>query len=82
MATTLALVARRSERVRLNSFAGTTALAIVWAFFMVPETAGRSAIDIDALYHAGIPPRKFADIDVETLKRSQSEEDSGHAPVV
>ncbi|KAG7529657.1 hypothetical protein FFLO_05501 [Filobasidium floriforme] len=63
-------------------FAGTTALAIVWAFFMVPETAGRSAIDIDALYHAGVPPRKFADIDVETLKRSQSEQGPGHAPVV
>jgi len=40
---------------------------------MVPETAGRSAIQIDALYHAGIAPRKFADTDIGLVLEKQRE---------
>ena len=59
--------------MHLDSFAATTALAIVWSYFMVPETSGRSAIQIDALYHAGIAPRKFADTDIrQVLEQHQT----------
>lgn len=40
-------------------FAGMTILFIVFAYFFIPETKGRSYTDIDELYHRGVPARKF-----------------------
>jgi len=40
-------------------FAGTTALSIIWVFFRVPETAGRSVNDLDRLFAAKVPARQF-----------------------
>lgn len=40
-------------------FAGLTLIFVIFAYFFVPETKGRSYTDIDALYHRNVPARKF-----------------------
>ncbi|OJJ45295.1 hypothetical protein ASPZODRAFT_17513 [Penicilliopsis zonata CBS 506.65] len=40
-------------------FAGLSAICLVVAFFVVPETTGLSVDDIDALYEKGVSPRNF-----------------------
>ncbi|KAF2805123.1 general substrate transporter [Mytilinidion resinicola] len=42
-------------------FAFTTAPSVVWAFFCVPETSGRSFDELDAMFAAHIPTRRFKD---------------------
>lgn len=40
-------------------FAGLCAIATVWAFFCVPETAGRTRDQIEALWATKVPVRKW-----------------------
>ncbi|OCK84182.1 MFS sugar transporter-like protein [Lepidopterella palustris CBS 459.81] len=42
-------------------FAFTTAVSIVWVFFRIPETAGRSFDELDAMFAARVPTRRFRD---------------------
>jgi len=51
-------------------FAGLTAVGILWSYFYVPETVGRSAVEIDLLFQAKVSARKFADTDVKDLNLS------------
>lgn len=50
---------------------GTLVLAIVWSFFYVPETNKRSPSELDAMFHAGLPARKFASCDVKAIFMAQ-----------
>lgn len=34
-------------------------LGVVWAYFYLPETAGRSLEELEELWRAKVPPRKF-----------------------
>lgn len=45
-------------------FAGLTFLFVIFCYFFVGETKGRSYADIDELYHRGIPARKFKETEV------------------
>jgi len=40
-------------------FGAVLVFAIVYIFFQIPETKGRTYIEIDELWNRGIPPRKF-----------------------
>ena len=40
-------------------FAFTTAVSIVWIYFCIPETAGRSFDELDAMFAARVPTRRF-----------------------
>lgn len=40
-------------------FAGFCAIACIWAFFCVPETAGRTSAEIDKMWADEIPVRKW-----------------------
>ncbi|KAG7527464.1 hypothetical protein FFLO_06908 [Filobasidium floriforme] len=48
-------------------FAGLTAIGIVWSYFYVPETVGRSTIEIDSLFSRSVPARLFRRTDVSSL---------------
>lgn len=41
-------------------WAGTGMLCIVWAFFRLPETKGRSFAEIDVLFAQKVPTREFS----------------------
>lgn len=40
-------------------FGGLGALGAAWAWFYIPELKGRTLDEIDALFHARVPPRKM-----------------------
>lgn len=40
-------------------FAGLCGLATVWAFFSVPETAGRSLVEIEEMWSDKVPVRHW-----------------------
>lgn len=42
-------------------FASTLAVSVVFIFFCVPETKGRTYSEIDELWNRRVPPRKFAE---------------------
>lgn len=42
-------------------FGGFSALATVWCYFRLPETKGRTYEELDIMFEAGIPARKFKD---------------------
>ncbi|CDO96617.1 unnamed protein product [Kluyveromyces dobzhanskii CBS 2104] len=44
---------------------GFAALSLVWAYFDLPETKGRTFAELDELFHQKIPARKFASTHVE-----------------
>lgn len=48
-------------------FCATLAPAIIWAYFKVPETNKRTPAELDAMFEAGIPARKFASSDAKAL---------------
>jgi SP family general alpha glucoside:H+ symporter-like MFS transporter len=45
-------------------FAGLTFGFVIFCYFFVGETKGKSYADIDELYHRGISPRKFKETEV------------------
>ncbi|CAI6093058.1 hypothetical protein V2G26_017997 [Clonostachys chloroleuca] len=48
-------------------FGSTLAISAVFIFFMIPETKGRTYIEIDELWARGIPPRKFKETELVTV---------------
>ncbi|KAG0644968.1 Maltose transport MAL31 [Hyphodiscus hymeniophilus] len=48
-------------------FGGLSALATVWCWFRLPETKGRTYEELDYMFEAGIPVRKFKNYKFETL---------------
>jgi len=42
-------------------WAGCSALCLIWAFFRLPETKGKTFAELDLLYEKGVPARKFRD---------------------
>lgn len=40
-------------------FGGLAALCLLWAFFRVPETMGRTYDELDILFHRKVPAREF-----------------------
>lgn len=53
-------------------FCGTLICAIIWAYFYVPETNKRSPTEMDALFAAKVPARKFATTDAQALASAPS----------
>lgn len=48
-------------------FGGLGGLCLIWAFFRVPETVGRTYEQLDLLFDKGIPARKFKDYELDTV---------------
>ncbi|VUC27034.1 unnamed protein product [Clonostachys rosea] len=48
-------------------FGSTLAVSAVYIYFMIPETKGRTYIEIDELWARGIPPRKFKQTELVTI---------------
>ncbi|KAF5975609.1 alpha-glucoside transport [Fusarium coicis] len=46
-------------------------LSVVWAFFRLPETKGRSYEELDLMFEAKLPTRKFKSYDVDAYDNSQ-----------
>lgn len=55
-------------------YGGLQILALVWAFYRLPETKGRSYAEIDKLFAEGIDARKFRSTVVEPFKDQLREE--------
>lgn len=51
-------------------FGSIAAVSIVFAFFMVPNCAGRSLEQIDILFQRGTPLRKFHQADVGAIQEN------------
>ncbi|KAL3459043.1 general substrate transporter [Aspergillus heterothallicus] len=49
-------------------WAGITFCCLVWAFFRVPETKGRTYAELDVLFEKGVGARKFASTPVEVIE--------------
>jgi hypothetical protein len=49
-------------------FAATTTVGAIGCFFLVPETLNRNTSEVDALYEAKTPIRKFDKVQVEGTK--------------
>ncbi|ODV95704.1 hypothetical protein PACTADRAFT_76140 [Pachysolen tannophilus NRRL Y-2460] len=45
-------------------FGGLSLLSIVWCFYRLPETKGRTFDEIDVMFHRQVPPRKFKNYDL------------------
>lgn len=43
----------------------------IWSFFYIPETRGRTPLELDALFEAKVPAREFARTDVKALLAAQ-----------
>ncbi|OAA61891.1 alpha glucoside transporter [Niveomyces insectorum RCEF 264] len=48
-------------------FGGLTVLCLVWTFFRVPETAGRTYEELDLMFERRVPARQFRDYKLEGL---------------
>jgi len=48
-------------------FGGLSAIAAVWCYFRLPETKGRTYEELDYMFEAGVPMRKFKDYKFETV---------------
>ncbi|KIV79738.1 hypothetical protein PV11_07283 [Exophiala sideris] len=42
-------------------FGGISVIAVVWCYFRLPETKGRTFEELDYMFEARVPPRKFKD---------------------
>lgn len=51
-------------------FAGMSFLYLIFAYFFVGETKGKSFADIDELYHNRVSPRKFAETQVSAERKA------------
>ncbi|KAK1596975.1 alpha glucoside transporter [Colletotrichum navitas] len=54
-------------------FGGLAALCLVWAWFRVPETAGRTYEELDILFEQRVPARKFKGYVVEGMTPANQE---------
>lgn len=61
----------------INLLTGSCALCCLWAYFRLPETKDRTYEELDLLFAAKVPARKFA-----THKVDAYETIDGHAVVV
>lgn len=48
-------------------------LLIVWAYFRLPESNGKTYEELDLLFEVGVPARQFKNYDVSELKRQAVE---------
>ncbi len=46
-------------------------VAVVWVWFMVPEFKGRHLEQLDEMFEAGVPTRKFPKYQCETTIRGE-----------
>jgi MFS family permease len=55
-------------------FGGLAALCLVWSYFRVPETMGRTYDELDRLFDWGVPARRFKgyNVDEEVIARRES----------
>jgi len=51
-------------------FGGLGLLGTVWSWIYIPETKYRTVDELDALFEARIPPRKFAQTDISSVAGS------------
>ena len=51
---------------------GTTFVMLVWGFFRLPETKGRSYDELDVLFAKKVPARKFKSTVVDTFDESET----------
>jgi len=49
-------------------WAGTALIAAVWAYFRLPEARGRTAEELDVLFHRNVSARKFASCEVDVYE--------------
>lgn len=52
-------------------FGSTLVGASIFIFFMIPETKGRTYIEIDELWARGISPRKFKQVELVVVPSEQ-----------
>ncbi|KAI1015370.1 hypothetical protein LB504_010891 [Fusarium proliferatum] len=50
-------------------WAGPCALILVWVFFRLPETKGRSYAELDVLFEQGVSARKFATTEISAFEQ-------------
>ncbi|MCJ1291369.1 hypothetical protein MMC34_002912 [Xylographa carneopallida] len=63
-------------------WAGTATVVVVWAYFRLPETKGRSFDDLDVLFAKKVPARQFKGYDVDTFDAPETARlRRGHAVV-
>ncbi|KAG4418307.1 hypothetical protein IFR04_008583 [Cadophora malorum] len=55
-------------------YGGCMMFGLVWAFFRLPETKGRTFAEIDILFKNGVSARKFSKTKVDLANQSTSEE--------
>lgn len=48
-------------------FGATTFVGFVGTYFFLPESKGRTPAELEVLFDRGISPRKFQDVDLDTL---------------
>lgn len=58
-------------------WAGSCALCAVWTYFRLPEPKGRSYAEMDILFEARVPARKFKQTDVAELPAEEPRESVG-----
>ncbi|KUJ16500.1 general substrate transporter [Mollisia scopiformis] len=59
-------------------FGGILVFAVVFIFFMIPESKGRTYIEMDELWSRGVPPRKFASTQLLSLEGKGDEVEGKH----
>ncbi|OAQ61353.1 general alpha-glucoside permease [Purpureocillium lilacinum] len=58
-------------------FGGLAALCLVWSYFRVPETMGRTYEELDLLFDNNVPARKFKGYQLEGAISSANNEEEG-----
>ncbi|QEU59484.1 hypothetical protein KDRO_D00160 [Kluyveromyces lactis] len=61
---------------------GLAAISLVWAYFDLPETKGRTFAELDELFHQRVPARKFNSTHVEPFSRETIMKDMDVKPEV
>ncbi|PVH84991.1 general substrate transporter [Cadophora sp. DSE1049] len=59
-------------------FGGILIFAVVFIFFMIPESKGRTYVEMDELWSRGIPPRKFVSTQLVPLVGNEEKLKSEH----
>lgn len=54
-------------------FAGCVLVTIIWAYFYLPETMGRTVAEIDEMYRIGLPMRNWRGYSCESSNVANSE---------